>query len=148
MPVVFMYWNCQMMVLMWPKQNIFCCGDGWYNHFLHIVIYNRMHTMKIGSRIHWTGGWLGLRAALNVVKNRKDCCLCQKWNPGCPARSPSLYNWGKPAPSYNYWKLIFDFGKYIYTIIGTRIMFNSVCKVLAEACSLCMQLSSWCDRNM
>jgi hypothetical protein len=37
---------------------------------------------------HWIGGWVGLRAGLNVVTKRK-ILLCQESNPGLPACSQS-----------------------------------------------------------
>jgi hypothetical protein len=40
---------------------------------------------------HWIGDWVGTRAGLDVVGNRKIFCLCPEWHPGRPARSPSLY---------------------------------------------------------
>jgi hypothetical protein len=43
----------------------------------------------------WIGGWVGPRAGLDVVDKRK-IFHCQEWNPGCSARSPSLYRLSYP----------------------------------------------------
>jgi hypothetical protein len=68
----------------------------------------------------WIGGWVDPRAGMDAVEKRK-ILQCRAWNPGRPARSPSLY-WlnhsqlikkiiiPRPlsqATSYNF--IIFDF---------------------------------------
>jgi hypothetical protein len=35
---------------------------------------------------HWMGGWMGLRAGLDAVAERKIPCPCRQSNPGRPAR--------------------------------------------------------------
>jgi len=38
---------------------------------------------------HWIGGWVGLRAGLDMEEKRNKIhhCPCQELNPGLPARS-------------------------------------------------------------
>jgi hypothetical protein len=52
------------------------------------------HALPPGERapgIHWTGGWVGLRASLDAEATRKILCLCQGSNPGCPVCWQTLY---------------------------------------------------------
>jgi hypothetical protein len=43
------------------------------------------------SDTHWIGGWVGPRASLNAVEQRKISCPCQELNPSCPAHSLLLH---------------------------------------------------------
>jgi len=36
---------------------------------------------------HWTGGWVGPTASLNLVAKRESLCPCQELNSGSPASS-------------------------------------------------------------
>jgi hypothetical protein len=40
---------------------------------------------------HWIGGWVGLRAGLDVGARREILCPCQESNSDRPARSQTLY---------------------------------------------------------
>jgi hypothetical protein len=40
---------------------------------------------------HWIGRWVGPRAGMKVVEERKISCLCRESHPGRQARSLSLY---------------------------------------------------------
>jgi hypothetical protein len=40
---------------------------------------------------HWRGGWVGPRASLNAVENRKVSCPCWESNPRHPAHNLMLY---------------------------------------------------------
>jgi hypothetical protein len=53
--------------------------------------------------INWIGGWVGPRAGLNGVEKRKYC-PCREFNPGRPARCPSLYglNYPNSSPELNF----------------------------------------------
>jgi hypothetical protein len=46
---------------------------------------------------HFIGGWVGPRADLDAVKQRKISCPCKKSNPGHPAQRPLIYQLSYPT---------------------------------------------------
>jgi hypothetical protein len=53
--------------------------------------------MEVSVGAHWIGEWVGPRAGLDAVANRKISSPCQDSNP----RSPVLYHWANPTPITN-----------------------------------------------
>jgi hypothetical protein len=56
----------------------------------------RFTSAEKASGTHWIGGWVGPKAGLDAVEQRKIYCPCRESNPGRPARSPSLYRLSHP----------------------------------------------------
>jgi hypothetical protein len=77
-------------MLEWKYSYTFLVLGTWWRWALNFTPRPHYSRGKIPVT-HWTGSWVGPRAGLGAVDMRKISCPCRKTNPGCPARSPSLY---------------------------------------------------------
>jgi hypothetical protein len=53
---------------------------------------------ETASGTHWIGSWVGPRAGMEAVEERKVSFPCPELNHGRPAPSPSLYGLSYPDP--------------------------------------------------
>jgi hypothetical protein len=100
----FSYENVKLSLCLIKHHTMKTCGDWRYNStILDLVTRWRWVVSFIpGERApstRWLRGWVGPRAGLHAVKNRKPSCPCRELNPGRPAVVRRYTDWVIAIPA-------------------------------------------------
>jgi hypothetical protein len=85
---------------------------------------------------HWIGGWVALRANMDVVLKRKIPSPCQESNPDHPAHSQSLYRLSYPESlnCITIWYMVRSFE----WLLSFRFSYqNFLCILMSLMCAPC-----------
>jgi hypothetical protein len=102
-----------------------------------VGVSGQLHAPTLGERApstHWIGGWMGPRAGLDDVENRKYLIL-----PGltlqhlsCPARSQSLYQLSYTGSTMSLWPIMSINIMYKYNVTDFMKVHIKLCNLIID----------------